>query len=152
MARGGDRVTVRLETLAHALAKGKTVYAAMLEAGYAETTAKLGLIRDGRGNRISPWDHPEVAARVEEVRAAARHQAEVTTADIARQLDEDRAFAYAEGKPSAAVAATMGKAKVLGLIVDHTWFEGIKPISEMTEPELAAFLKANGMDPDGTLH
>ena len=119
--------------------------------GYAEKTAKAGRIYHGK-RLVSPWDHPDVRARVDQILEAARRQAGVTTADIARQLDEDRAFAYAEGKPSAAVSATMGKAKVLGLIVDRTRFEGIKPIKEMTEPELAAFLKANGMDPDGTVH
>ena len=35
---------------------------------------------------------------------------------IIAQLDEDRAFAYEESNPAAAIAATVGKAKILGLM------------------------------------
>lgn len=35
---------------------------------------------------------------------------------LAVQLDHDREFAYAEGNPSAAVAATLGKARIFGFM------------------------------------
>ena len=138
--------TIRRETLARELAAGATVRAAMVAAGYTEKSARSGLIRHGR-KLVSPWDHPEVAAQVAEIREGARRRAVVTTADIARQLDEDREFAYREKKPSAAIQATMGKAKVLGLIVDKMDLT-MKPIEEMTEDELVVFIRQNGLEED----
>lgn len=60
-----------------------------------------------------------IRARVEEILSRAAAKTETTIADIARQLDEDRQFARSCNSASAMVAATMGKAKVLGLIVDR---------------------------------
>ena len=43
-----------------------------------------------------------------------------TVADIVRQLDEDRLLAHKTKSASAAVAASMAKAKLLGLIIDKS--------------------------------
>lgn len=48
-------------------------------------------------------------------------------------------------KYSAAVSATMGMAKVLGLIADKVDMT-MKPISEMTEDELKNFVRQNGLE------
>ena len=53
------------------------------------------------------------------LQAQAAVKATVTAADIARQLDEDRAFAREQGHSAAAVSATMGKGKILGYVVDR---------------------------------
>ena len=137
--------THKRELVAQGIAAGKTVERAMLDAGYSEKSAKVGMIRHGKGNWVAPMDHPEIGPRVEAIREGARRQASVTTADIARQLDEDREFAYKEKKPSAAIQATMGKAKVLGLIVDKMDLT-MKPIKEMTEDELKNFVRQNGLE------
>lgn len=60
----------------------------------------------------------EIKARIAEIRNMAAEKTATTIQDIARQLDEDRRFAYEEKKPSAAVAASVAKAKLLGLYVE----------------------------------
>lgn len=107
----------RHEAFAQALAKGKTATDAYTDAGYkGDRTA---------ASRLST--NVNIAARVAELQGRAAAKAVVTIEDIARQLDEDRQFARDVGSASASVAATMGKAKVLGLIVekqDHTSSDG----------------------------
>jgi phage terminase small subunit len=55
-----------------------------------------------------------------ELKTRAAEKVIVTVADIAQQLDDDREFARLLKVPAAAVSATMGKAKVLGLLEDKT--------------------------------
>ena len=138
--------TIRRERLAEELAAGATVKAAMVAAGYTEKSAKSRLIGHGR-KFVSPWDHPEVAAQVAEIREGARERAQITTADIVDRLENARIGAMGDGRYSAAVSATMGMAKVLGLIVDKADMT-MKPISEMTEDELEAFIRQNGLEED----
>ncbi len=91
----------------------------------------------------------------------------VTIETIAAQLDEDRRLAYEQGQASAAVAASMSKAKLFGLITDRREIEGSlrKPLREpLSQSELrrpmsleewqAKFAPksrdlASGADPDG---
>lgn len=47
-------------------------------------------------------------------------KAAVTVESIANQLDEDRNLAYREGQASAAVAASMAKAKLYGMVVNKS--------------------------------
>ena len=58
-----------------------------------------------------------------------------TIEDVTRQLDVDHALAVANKQASAAVSATMGKAKVLGLIINRHLI-GLKRLNEMNEDEL----------------
>lgn len=98
----------RHERFAQELAKGKSAAAAYEAAGYkGDRTA---------ASRLST--NVNVRERLAELQGKAAEKAVVTVEDIARQLDEDRAFARTNGAASAMVAATMGKAKVLGLIVE----------------------------------
>jgi phage terminase small subunit len=59
----------------------------------------------------------KVALRVQELRAAIAEAAKLTVADLLRQLEEARTAALTAEtvQASAAAAATMGKAKLLGL-------------------------------------
>ncbi len=98
----------RHEAFAQHLAKGKSATEAYEKAGYkGDRTA---------ASRLST--NVNVQRRVAELQEKAAERTVVTVEDIARQLDEDRAFAVKTGAASAAVSATLGKAKVLGLIVD----------------------------------
>jgi phage terminase small subunit len=67
-----------------------------------------------------------VAVRVAELQAShvARH--EITVSDLIRELEEARVAASTSEKPQAAamVAATMGKAKLLGLVTDRQELSG----------------------------
>lgn len=100
----------RHERFAQELVKGASQVEAYRLAGYEPVEANASrLIRNDK-----------VAARVAELKEAAAERAEITIYDIASQLDEDREFARGLEAPAAAISATMGKAKVLGLIVDKS--------------------------------
>jgi len=65
-------------------------------------------------------DNPKIAARLAELKAAHVGRHEITVDDLIRELEEARSIAMAgeRQQPAAMVAASMGKAKLLGLIVD----------------------------------
>lgn len=100
----------RHERFAQELAKGKSATEAYNAAGYqGDRTA---------ASRLST--NVNVQSRLAELQSRAAEKAVVTVEDIARQLDEDRTFARENGAAAAAVSATMGKAKVLGLVVEKS--------------------------------
>jgi len=65
-------------------------------------------------------DSPKIAARISELQANVAKQAELTATDIVKELEEARTIAKADDQPSSMVSASMGKAKVMGLIVDKS--------------------------------
>ena len=67
-----------------------------------------------------------VAVRVAELQAAHVERHEITVDDILRELEEARALAAGGEKPqpAAMVAASMGKAKLLGMLMDKTEVTG----------------------------
>lgn len=62
-------------------------------------------------------DNPKIASRIAELRAPMIKKAQLTVEDLLRELEEARTVAMTCETPqsSAAIAATMGKAKLLGL-------------------------------------
>ena len=70
--------------------------------------------------------HGNVSVRVKELQAAALDEHKITMSDILRELEEARVVALQQEKPQAAamVAATMGKAKLLGMLTDKTEVTG----------------------------
>lgn len=106
----GPLKNARHEKFAQELAKGKSKLGAYKAAGYEPD--------GGAATRLSM--NVNVAARVAQLKAKAAERVIVTVADLAQQLDEDREFARELDNPSAAVSATMGKAKVLGLLEDRS--------------------------------
>lgn len=123
----------REEKAAQVRATGKAQATAYADAGY----------KYHRHNAARLFGRPRVAARVAFLQGQAAERAVTTVEDIARQLDDDRAFARDKESPAAAVTATMGKAKVLGLIVDRHLI-GMKRIEDMNENELRALLGVLG--------
>ena len=68
-----------------------------------------------------------ITARIDELQADHRERHDWTVDDALTELEEARQVAKQEAAASAMVAATMGKAKVLGLLVDkkeHTGADG----------------------------
>lgn len=68
---------------------------------------------------------PMVAARIDELRESARERHKITVDTLLAELEENRQAALCAETPqaSAATAATMGKAKLLGLdkqVIEHT--------------------------------
>jgi len=59
-----------------------------------------------------------VSLRVQELQALAAERCIVTVASITQELEEARALALQEAQASAAVSASMGKAKLHGFLVD----------------------------------
>lgn len=83
--------------------------------------------------------HGNVSVRVKELQAAALNEHKITMSDILRELEEARVVALQQEKPQAAamVAASMGKAKLLGMLTDKAELTGpgggpIETVSRVT--------------------
>ena len=102
----------RHEHFAQGLAKGLNQTQAYIAAGYSKTGAEVSASRLLRKANVD--------ARVTELRERSAIRAEITIADLVQELEEARqAAAGAETvQSSGMVSATMGKAKLLGLLVD----------------------------------
>ncbi|QTH19774.1 hypothetical protein HRJ34_15515 [Rhizorhabdus wittichii] len=105
----GPLNNARWEKFAQERAKGKSVDKSYVMAGFKANS----------GNAARLNGNERVRARIAELQQRTAEKATTTAADIARQLDEDRDFAREHRQGAAAVSATMGKAKVLGLIVER---------------------------------
>lgn len=71
--------------------------------------------------------------------AIMQHSCQVDVDLLVRELEQARQIAIAEREPSAAIAATMGKAKLHGLLIDKKEISLKRP-EDMTEAELRAVL------------
>jgi hypothetical protein len=111
MAKG---LNSRQEAFCRGLAEGLPQSRAYIQAGYGS-----------RGNAAEASDsqllrNPKVAARVAALRADAARRSEVTLDSLVGELDAVLAMAVELGQPAAGVSAIMGKARLLGLIVDRS--------------------------------
>jgi len=134
----------RQEHFAQELAKGKTAAQAYALVGY----------KPNPGNATRLKLNEKIIARVQELLGRSAARAEVTVASILNELEEARKLAAEINQPSAAVAATLGKAKVAGLIVDRKEvgkpgdFEGMNA-DELRE-HIARAVAALGISVSGT--
>lgn len=74
-------------------------------------------------------EHPKISTRLQLLRNEHMRRHDLTVGDLLKELEEARQAALGAENPqsSAAVAATMGKAKILGLdkqVIDHTSSDG----------------------------
>jgi phage terminase small subunit len=102
----------RHERFAQELAKGKSQTEAYVNAGYKHSrSAATRLAAD-----------VSICERVADIQGRAAVRAELTLADIIDELEEARQIALSADTPQsgAAVTASMGKAKLLGLVVDRS--------------------------------
>ena len=102
--------------------------------------------------------HPVIKKEVQTMQAQARERNQVTIDNVVDELEEARQIAKQSGNAAAMVSATLGKAKVLGLVVDKQEtntkiltppvfnFVGVKPVRDLTEDELSAELAKYGID------
>ena len=109
----------RHERFAQNKAKGKSTGPAYTAAGYKAT----GNSAEVNGARL--LRNAQVRARIAELQNKAAERTIKTVADIVAQLDEDRDAARERGQISAAVSATMGQAKILGLITNKHHVVGV---------------------------
>lgn len=80
---------------------------------------------------------PDISAMVDDLKAEARQRHAVTVDDLLHELEQARAAALTASTPqsSAAVSATMGKAKMLGLLVDKAEIKAETEISQVKQEE-----------------
>lgn len=104
-------------------------------------------------------DNPKIATRIAELRAPIMERHNVTVDSLIKELEEARTAALGAeiAQSSAAVAATMGKAKLCGLdkqIIDLTSTDGSMATkqtldtSKLTTEQLNALLNARTHDPN----
>lgn len=100
------------ERFAQELAKGKSASEAYVLAGY----------KANDGNASTLKGNQKVEDRVRELLERGAIKVELTLADIIAELDQARLAALGAATPQtgSAVAASMGKAKLLGLVVDKS--------------------------------
>jgi phage terminase small subunit len=130
----------RHEAFAQALAKGKSAAEAYTDAGYNPSRSAA--------SRLST--NVNVESRVAELQGRVAKKVEVTLESITAELEEARGIAIAEKQPSAAVSASMGKAKLFGLVIDKKHHSGsiqvvtitAAQLDELTPDELSAFRTA----------
>lgn len=95
------------EAFAHAYAFGSPPLVALRQAGYETPSMVLFAALMRKTN---------VEAIIQADRSWYQNKMAASKEALAMQLDTDRDFAYASGNPGAAVAATMGKAKIHGFM------------------------------------
>ena len=103
-----------------AVAEGKPASEAYRLAGYRSVG---GNGSEANASRLIRND--KVASRMDELRTEAAKRNEITLDLILRELEEARLGALMEGQYSAAVAASLGRAKIAGLVVDKTEISGV---------------------------
>ncbi|MBX5238638.1 terminase small subunit [Rhizobium sp. NLR22b] len=118
----------RHETFAQSVAKGNSATEAYEAAGF----------KPHRQNAARLMTNDDVCARIKELQAKAVKKVEITVDSLAAELEEARAIAITEKQSSAAVSATMGKAKLFGLGVEHRKLSGTVQIVTITAKQLDA--------------
>lgn len=101
---------------------------AAIRAGYSPKTAKSV----GSENLTKP----DIAAEIAKFQQKVAKKAEITVQSLADELEEARAIALKEGQTSAAVSATMGKAKLFGLGVENKRVSGTFQVVNLTHEQI----------------
>jgi len=118
----------RHEAFAQALAKGQSQEDAYAEAGF----------KPHRQNASRLITNDDVRRRVTELQAKTVKKVEITVDSLAQELEEARAIALKEKQTSAAVSATMGKAKLFGLGSETRKLTGTVQVVSITAKQLDA--------------
>lgn len=87
---------------------------------------------------------PDISAMVDNLKAEARQRHAVTVDDLLHELEQAQEAALAAPTPqsSAAVSATMGKAKMLGLLVDKAEIKAEAEIQEKPESYVSSIVES----------
>ncbi|MCZ8546317.1 terminase small subunit [Mesorhizobium qingshengii] len=106
------KLNTRQEQFCHGLVEGLPQSRAYIKAGYT-ARGNAAEVEASKMVRL-----PKVAARIAELRADAARRSEITVDDLVDELNLMFKLALATKNPAAGVTAVMGKAKLLGLIID----------------------------------
>jgi len=87
---------------------------------------------------------PDISAMVDNLKAEARQRHAVTVDDLLHELEQAREAALTAPTPqsSAAVSATMGKAKMLGLLVDKAEIKAEAEIQEKPKSYVSSIVES----------
>ncbi|WP_457299126.1 terminase small subunit [Phyllobacterium sp. P5_D12] len=118
----------RHEKFAQAVAKGTSVTEAYTKAEY----------KGDRKAASNLWTNVDIKKRVEEIQSKTAKKVEVTVDSLTAELEEARALALKEKQSSAAVSATMGKAKLFGLGSENRKISGTIQVVTITAKQLDA--------------
>ncbi|MEO8685610.1 MAG: terminase small subunit [Devosia sp.] len=123
------KLNTRQERFCHGLAEGLAQSRAYIEAGYT-ARGNAAEVEASKMVRL-----PKVAARIAELQAKAARRSEITVDDLVADLNDMLKLAIDIKNPAAGVSAIMGKAKLLGLIVDKAEVASTlrRPMREPTE-------------------
>ncbi len=83
---------------------------------------------------VAPLDNNKIAARVAELQAEHRARHDITVGSLTDELERARQLAHRNGQAAAAVSATLGKARLHGLLTNK--------IRVGADESLAAVMKA----------
>lgn len=83
-------------------------------------------------------ENGKVTARIEQLQEEARMRHEVTLDSVLDELESARVKALEAGQCAAAVSATMGKAKLLGMLTDKVHCTTEMDVQSMTTEEIKA--------------
>ncbi|CAN7470004.1 terminase small subunit [Mesorhizobium sp. LjNodule214] len=111
------KLNMRQERFCLGVAEGLPQSRAYIAAGYA-ARGNAAEVEASKMVRL-----PKVAARVAELQAKAARRSEITVDSLVAELEDMLQLATRVGQPSAGVSAIMGKAKLLGLVIDRTEVE-----------------------------
>ena len=96
------------------IAEGRSQREAYQRAGYTPASDSVADVNASRLLR-----HAQVQSRVRELQAAQAQASQITAERLLAELEEARSLALSLGQAGAAVAASMGRAKLCGLLVDR---------------------------------
>ena len=91
-------------------------------------------------------DNHNITTTIRELQAAHRQRHDVTVDGLVDELEEARFFAMVFGHISAAVAATMGKAKLHGLITDNVKLNGLEALKQLSNEQLIERIRGTVAD------
>jgi phage terminase small subunit len=100
------------------LAEGKSQAQAYLDAGYRGDRRQA----DANAARLIAKD--KIALHLGKLQAAAQKRTEITVDALVEELEQMRLWAIECRNPAAGVSAILGKAKLLGLVIDKTEVSG----------------------------
>lgn len=122
----------RYERFAQGIARGLSQHAAYKHAGYSPNRLPKAM----RSEASKLAKKPEVATRIAELQHREAHRTGVTVDALLAELDRMLKIAMQIKAPSAGVSAIMGKAKLLGLVIEKHEVEGSvirKPSRQSTD-------------------
>ena len=121
-------LNARQEAFARNIAEGRSQREAYQCAGY---TPASDSVADVNASRLR---HAQVQSRIRELQAMQAQVSQITAERLLVELAEARSLALSLGQAGAAVAASMGRAKLCGLLVDRREDVTRRPTRDPDEP------------------